>query len=92
MSCPATFAYAADPTLHSEERQGHDCFRYGLESPRVKNEVAGGGLEVTSWYINSVDCGRHRIAECMQSRPSTDLSVVLLAMAPRYQNRKMMGR
>ena len=29
----------------------------------VKNEVDGGGLEVTSWYINSFDFGEWTLSQ-----------------------------
>ena len=45
----------------------------------VRNEVAGSGLGVTSWYINSVERDESQI---VRSRASTDLSAVPSTVAP----------
>ena len=88
LSLPLTFVYAA----RTAKRRIKDS---NTVPPKIKNEVAGGGLEVPlgiSILLIVVNWYRHRIAECIRSRANTDLSTVLLTMALRYQNRKMMDQ
>lgn len=79
------------PTLETTHQwQGQRYSGYGLLSPKVKKEVAGGDLDVTSRYINSFES--HEMLWPHDCKMLSDLSIVLLIMALRYQNRKMMDQ